>query len=137
MVRHTLRCRRFRQLDAHQEKSACRESTARFAELDAHQGVQAPGFQQCGDECQSKPAALAIDALMAREFMLDVRGMEPPEPLERVLETVDAFAPGDRLKLVIDCRPLPLFKILERNGFAFREEPGAESLYEITIWRKE
>jgi len=73
---------------------------------------------------------------MGRELVLDVRGMEPPEPLERVLETVDRFVPGDRLKLIIDCRPLPLFRMLERNGFAYREEPGAESLYEITIWQK-
>jgi len=73
---------------------------------------------------------------MGRELVLDVRGMEPPEPLERVLETVDRFVPGDRLKLIIDCRPVPLFRMLERNGFAYREEPGAESLYEITIWQK-
>jgi len=32
---------------------------------------------------------------------------------------------------------VPLFRVLERNGFAFREEPGVESLYEITIWRKD
>lgn len=74
---------------------------------------------------------------MSPEITLDVRGMEPPEPLERVLQAIDKFAPGDRLKLVIDCRPQPLFRILERNGFAYREQAGAESLYEITIWRKE
>jgi uncharacterized protein (DUF2249 family) len=74
---------------------------------------------------------------MARELTLDVRGMEPPEPLERVLETIDGFVPGDRLKLVIDCHPLPLFRILERNGYAYRTEPGAVSVHEITIWLKE
>ena len=74
---------------------------------------------------------------MGREIVLDVRGMEPPEPLERVLEAVDGFAAGDRLKLIIDCHPVPLFRVLERNGFAFREEPGVASLYEITIWRKD
>jgi TusA-related sulfurtransferase len=73
---------------------------------------------------------------MGREITLDVRGMEPPEPLERVLETIDDFVPGDRLKLVIDCRPMPLFRILERNGYAHHEAAGANSNYEITIWRK-
>lgn len=72
---------------------------------------------------------------MAREVTLDVRGMEPPEPLERVLETIDGFEPGDRLRLIIDCMPHPLFRVLERNGYRHREEPGTESLYEITIWR--
>jgi uncharacterized protein (DUF2249 family) len=74
---------------------------------------------------------------MAREITLDVRGMEPPEPLELVLATIDDFAPGDRLNLVIDCHPLPLFRILERNGYAYRTEPGAASVYEITIWREQ
>lgn len=73
---------------------------------------------------------------MARDITLDVRGMEPPEPLELVLETIDDFAPGDRLKLVINCEPLPLFRILDRNGFAHHSVPGTESLYEITIWIK-
>ena len=73
---------------------------------------------------------------MGREIVLDVRGMEPPEPLERVLETIDLFRPGDMLKLVIDCRPQPLYRILDRNGFAFCEKPGVESLYEISIWRE-
>ena len=73
----------------------------------------------------------------SREIVLDVRGMEPPEPLERVLETIDGFGPGDVLRLVIDCRPQPLYRILDRNGYAFRESPGKDSLYEISIWLRE
>lgn len=74
--------------------------------------------------------------MTAREITLDVRGMEPPEPLEKVLQTIDGFGAGDRLTLVIDCRPQPLFRILERSGFAYREEAGTSSRYEITIWRR-
>jgi len=73
---------------------------------------------------------------MARDLTLDVRGMEPPEPLERVLETIGDFAPGDRLKLIIDCEPLPLYRILDRNGYAHRTVPGTVSQREITIWRE-
>jgi TusA-related sulfurtransferase len=76
------------------------------------------------------------NAPMNREITLDVRGMEAPEPLEKVLETIDDFAPGDTLRLVIDCRPMPLYRILERNGYACREAPGTDSNYVITIWRK-
>jgi uncharacterized protein (DUF2249 family) len=73
---------------------------------------------------------------MARDLTLDVRGMEPPEPLALVLETIDDFGPGDRLKLIIDCEPLPLYRILERNGYAHETVPGSVSQREITIWRK-
>ena len=71
---------------------------------------------------------------MTRHVTLDVRGLPPPEPIERVLEAIDGFEEGDTLRLVIDCMPHPLFRILERNGYRHRETPGTESLYEITIW---
>ena len=61
---------------------------------------------------------------MARDLTLDVRGMEPPEPLERVLETIGDFAPGDRLKLIIDCEPRPLFRILDTQRLRARDGAG-------------
>ncbi len=72
---------------------------------------------------------------MGRQISLDVRGMEPPEPIERVFETIDDFGSDDRLRLVIDCHPVPLFRLLEQHGFAWRQDPGTSSVYEITIWR--
>ena len=64
---------------------------------------------------------------------LDVRGLEPPEPLERILTLLDALGADDCLRVKIDRRPVPLFRILERNGYAHLEEPGADALLEITI----
>lgn len=74
---------------------------------------------------------------MAREHVLDVRSMESPEPFERVMEALDRLGPGDRLIVVIDRRPAPLFRVLERNGFAFAEAPGKDAAFEIAIWRKD
>ena len=71
------------------------------------------------------------------EHVLDVCGLEPPEPFERVMESLDLLRPGDRLKVFIDRRPVPLFRVLERNGFAYSEAPGTHSLLEITIWLKD
>ena len=72
-----------------------------------------------------------------RHVVLDVRGMQPPEPLERVIEAIGDFVPGDTLKLVIDCEPKPLFRVLQANNYLWRVEPGDESNYEITIWARE
>ena len=73
---------------------------------------------------------------MTDPIVLDVRGLEAPEPLVRVLEMLDTLpADGTRL-LKIDCRPVPLFRILERNGYAHEERPGTESLLEISIRRE-
>jgi len=64
---------------------------------------------------------------------LDVRGLQAPEPLERVLQTLDRLGDGDQLLLKINCRPVPLFRILERNGYTHEERPGVDSLLEIAI----
>jgi len=75
----------------------------------------------------------APTSVTPRTLTLDVRGMEPPEPLERVLEVIGDFRPGDTLRLVIDCEPRPLFRILAQNGYAWRVDPGTSSRFEITI----
>ena len=64
---------------------------------------------------------------------LDVRGMQAPEPLERVLQTLDRLGDGDDLLVKINCRPVPLFRILERNGYTHEERPGVDALLEIAI----
>jgi TusA-related sulfurtransferase len=92
--------------------------------------------RQCADEHRRASTAPADASVTDRNLVLDVRGMEPPEPFERVLETIDDFVPGDRLKLIIDCRPAPLFRYLDRHGYEYSEMPGTESAYEITIRRR-
>ncbi len=50
---------------------------------------------------------------------LDVRGLQPPEPLERVLDALDWLTPGKRIVMLIDREPLPLYRILDRNGYRY------------------
>ncbi|CAM5219045.1 hypothetical protein CDEF62S_01269 [Castellaniella defragrans] len=65
---------------------------------------------------------------------LDVRGLPAPEPLERCLDALADLRPGQRLQLLIDREPHPLYAILARGGFrhacAF-DDPH----YRVTIWR--
>jgi TusA-related sulfurtransferase len=67
---------------------------------------------------------------------LDVRGLEAPEPLVRVLETLDRMVADDSLLVKINCRPVPLFRILDRNGYAHEERPGDDCLLEISIRKR-
>jgi TusA-related sulfurtransferase len=75
--------------------------------------------------------------VMAETIELDVRGLEPPEPLVRVMEALETLPAGERLLLKIDCRPLPLYRILERNGYAYEERPGDDSLFAIMIYKRD
>lgn len=74
---------------------------------------------------------------MARHLTLDIRGMEPPEPLDRVLTAIAGFDRGDTLKILSDYEPGPLYRILDRDGFRHHAEAGAGASVEITIWAGE
>jgi uncharacterized protein (DUF2249 family) len=60
---------------------------------------------------------------------LDVCGLMPPEPLERVLDALSSLAPDDKLRMLIDREPVPLYRILANNGYAWRTE--------ALIWRQD
>lgn len=66
---------------------------------------------------------------------LDVRGLEPPEPLERVLEALDHLPEADRLCMLIEREPRPLYRILENNGYRYKTTELPGFLYEVMIWR--
>jgi uncharacterized protein (DUF2249 family) len=66
--------------------------------------------------------------------VLDVRGLLPPEPLERVLDALDVLAAGQCLRMLIDREPLPLYRILHTHGHPYQAAEGAGGEFEITIW---
>lgn len=67
------------------------------------------------------------------EIYLDLRGMFPPEPMERVLDALTALAPGQQVRMLIDREPHPLYRILERNGYTFRCSQPEPGLYQVII----
>jgi uncharacterized protein (DUF2249 family) len=66
---------------------------------------------------------------------LDARGWEPPEPLVRVLEALDALPRGARLVVLLDLEPRPLFRILKLQGYDYRCGPHPDGHFEVAIWR--
>lgn len=73
---------------------------------------------------------------MEQDIKLDVCGLEPPEPMERVLDALSHLAPTQRLCMVIDREPRPLYRILDNNGFLHSTHARPDHLYEILIWHK-
>jgi len=67
------------------------------------------------------------------EILLDARGLQPPEPLERVLDALDEVTPGKRLRMLVDREPLPLYRILERNGLRYRSTVRDDGSFEVAI----
>jgi uncharacterized protein (DUF2249 family) len=73
---------------------------------------------------------------MNGEIYLDLRGLEPPEPMERVLDALAALQPGEHVRMLIDREPRPLYRILEQNGYVYDAAPADNFLFDIIIrWR--
>lgn len=68
---------------------------------------------------------------------LDLRQLPPPEPMERILDALNALAPGARLRALTPMRPAPLLPMLEQAGFTFHIEDAAQGHAVVTIWRRD
>lgn len=66
---------------------------------------------------------------------IDVRGLEPPQPMVRVLELVESLEPGQRLEVLHDRRPLFLYPQLDAQGLLHETEEVGPALVRITITR--
>ena len=68
------------------------------------------------------------------ERVLDVSDLEPPEPLERILDALDGLGAGDWLRARLRREPFPLYGFLQRLGFAWRTVQAGESGVDVLIW---
>ena len=67
--------------------------------------------------------------------MLDVRGLEPPQPLLRVLQEIDRLGPAAELEVRHDRRPILLYPRLDERGFLHETDEPEPGLVRIVIRR--
>ncbi len=71
----------------------------------------------------SRSAAEPVeDAGAAPAPTLDTRGLEPPEPLERVLATLEGMAAGARLEVYTEREPVFLYRALAERGHSIESK---------------
>jgi uncharacterized protein (DUF2249 family) len=67
--------------------------------------------------------------------VLDVRGLEPPEPMVKILERLDTLRPGQRLVVFHERRPMLLYPQLDERAFLHDTEELEPGLVRIVIRR--
>jgi uncharacterized protein (DUF2249 family) len=67
--------------------------------------------------------------------VLDVRGLEPPEPMVQILERLDGLGPGQRFVVLHERRPMFLYPQLDERGFQHETEELEPGLVRIVIRR--
>ncbi len=64
---------------------------------------------------------------------IDARGLEPPEPMEKVMRTLELLRPGQGIRLLLHREPFPLYPILQSRGYRHDTTPQADGSYVILI----
>ncbi len=87
------------------------------------------------DRAPSRGEAAAAGALARDRTVLDVRGLEPPQPMVRVLEEIDRLGPGAELEVHHDRRPMFLYPQLDERGLIHETDEPEPGLVRILIRR--
>lgn len=66
--------------------------------------------------------------------VIDTRGLFPPEPFERIIDALRSLKAGERLEVVLDREPLPLFRFLDRNDYRYETVARTSDRVELVIW---
>ena len=70
------------------------------------------------------------------ERRLDVSRLEPPEPMERILDALDEMPKEDCLRVRHRREPYPLYNILRSMDFAWRTA-WKDGALDLLIWHKD
>lgn len=74
-------------------------------------------------------------ASTAPEILIDARDLEPPAPLEIVLQTLAVLRPGQTIRLLLPREPFPLYPILAERGCSHDTRIQADGSYVVLIRR--
>jgi uncharacterized protein (DUF2249 family) len=72
----------------------------------------------------------------ARTTSIDVRGLEPPQPMVAVLEALDGMGAADRLEVIHSRRPVFLYPQLDERGFVHETDEPEPGVVRIVIRRR-
>ena len=80
------------------------------------------------------PGAAASGTAQPTQWIeVDARGLEPPQPMVKILETLAQLPAGAGIRARTDRRPMHLYAMLEQRGFAGVSEPQTDGSFVTLI----
>lgn len=70
---------------------------------------------------------------MSDEILIDARGLEPPEPMEKAMQALLLLGPGQHIRMLLHREPYPLYAILENKGYRYDAVMQPDGSYAILI----
>jgi len=78
---------------------------------------------------RQKTASISTDDWPTPSAFLDNRGLEPPEPMVRILNSLEHLAPGEVLEAINERDPVFLYPELEARGAAIHTDKNGDGVY--------
>ena len=72
-----------------------------------------------------------------KEIEIDVRELEPPQPLLKIFEIIENMDSDNALSIIHERKPIHLYPRLKDAGFKFLTKEIKEDLYSIKVWRNQ
>jgi uncharacterized protein (DUF2249 family) len=94
-------------------------------------------FSRTNHAASAKAPAELSDSNLSRANVveLDARGLEPPQPMVRILEALTDLPRGMELRAHTDRRPMHLYPHLDERGFVGKSEEQADGSFITQIRR--
>ncbi len=85
---------------------------------------------------QSTPATKHATCTGTPVLEVDARGLEPPQPMVKILEAVATLPKGAQLRALTDRRPMHLYAQLEERGFIGESEEQKDGSFVTHVRRR-
>jgi hypothetical protein len=108
-----------------------------MAELARMRALQGEHHAREAEICYPHSGALAAPQFRVHAgaaAALDLRGLQPPEPIVRIFEALER-APRTPLRAILPHEPVPLYGLLRERGFSYTGTPRADGGFELLIER--
>jgi uncharacterized protein (DUF2249 family) len=92
---------------------------------------QKAALPKISNQLVEQPAAGSVSSIE-----VDARGLEPPQPMVRILEALASLPEGAELRAHTDRRPIHLYPQLEQRGFTGKSEEQSDGSYITYICRR-
>ena len=66
---------------------------------------------------------------------LDLRGLQPPEPMVRIFQALER-SPREPLRAILPHEPVPLYALLRERGFSYSGSQRPDGAFELLIERQ-
>jgi hypothetical protein len=124
-----------RQLDALQAAAPQHDPEGCIAELEHLAAFQRAHHDLEMAVCYAQADGFALPAppqMSAESAPLDLRGLQPPEPIVRIFEALER-APRQPLRFILPHEPVPLYALLRERGFRYSGSPRRDGGFEVLI----